>query len=222
MIARGGPHVNVLRFHLPLVFAVALSAFGSGCGAGGQQAGASSAQQEAPPTGKLPRDVVPLSYVLELEIMPTRERFSGRTQIRVDVKRESAHVWLHARKLDVKSARALLGSSAIGASFTQVDDNGLARLDFERPLPAGQAVLEIAYDAPFDRQLAGLYRVDVARRRRTRSRSSSRSAARQAFPVLRRARASRRRSTSDAHRRDGDKRDREHARARRRGDAERV
>ena len=161
MIARGGPHVNVLRFQLPWVLAIALGAFGSGCGAGGQQAVASSAPEEAAPTGKLPRDVVPLSYVLELEIVPTRERFSGRTQIRVDVKRETAHVWLHARTLEVKSARALIGSSAIGASFTQVDDNGLARLDFERPLPAGQAVLEFAYDAPFDRQLAGLYKVEA-------------------------------------------------------------
>ena len=48
----------------------------------------------------------------------------------------------------------------LDAAFQQVNDDGLAKLAFGEALPAGQAVLELNYDAPFDRQLSGLYKVD--------------------------------------------------------------
>src|SRR5262245_21497228 len=72
-----------------------------------------------PPVGQLPRDVKPLSYTLELEIVPSRDGFSGRTQIRVELAKPSRHVWLHARRLQVKSARAQLASAAVDARFRQ-------------------------------------------------------------------------------------------------------
>jgi len=115
---------------------------------------------EQAPEGKLPRDVKPLSYTLELEIVPSRDRFSGRTQIRVELDTPRKHIWLHGRKLDVKSARAQLASGATDAKYSEVNGDGLARLEFAKELPAGQTVLEIVYEAAYDRQLAGLYKVE--------------------------------------------------------------
>jgi alanyl aminopeptidase len=115
---------------------------------------------EAPPQGKLPRDVRPLSYTLELEIVPSRERFSGRTQIRVELTKPAKHIWLHGKNLDVKSVRAQGTGGAVSGSYRQIDGDGLARIEFTDELPAGQAVLELSYDAPYDRQLSGLYKVE--------------------------------------------------------------
>jgi alanyl aminopeptidase len=115
---------------------------------------------EQAPEGKLPRDVKPLSYTLELEIVPSRDRFSGRTQIRVELAQPSTRVWLHGKNLEVQSVRAQVAGGAVDGSYRQVTPEGLARVEFAQALPAGQTVLELVYDAPFDRQLSGLYKVE--------------------------------------------------------------
>ncbi|MFI5308477.1 MAG: M1 family aminopeptidase [Polyangiales bacterium] len=142
-----------------------LALLASGCASARSSAGAAPTRaaptpaSDAPPKGKLPRDVRPSSYSLELEIAPERETFSGTARIAVDLSQSTSRVWLHARGLHVSAARAKAGEKAVAASFRQVNDEGVARLDFESPLPAGKAVLELVYDAPFGAQLAGLYRV---------------------------------------------------------------
>jgi alanyl aminopeptidase len=138
---------------------------------------------EAPPTGQLPREVRPLGYGLELEIVPSRERFSGHARISVELARPTASIWLHAKGMNVSQAHAELGHASVPASFRQVNDEGLARLDFPQPLPGGRAVLDLVYDAPFDRQLSGLYKVRTEGRDYAFTQFEAVSA-RQAFPCF--------------------------------------
>lgn len=109
---------------------------------------------------RLPGDVQPLSYSLELTVMPKTERFSGRAQILVEVKAATPVVLLHAKNLRISSVRGIVGPTSITGSYEQLNEDGVSALKFQQPLPAGQVVLDINYDAPFDRQLRGLYRVD--------------------------------------------------------------
>ncbi len=113
----------------------------------------------AVPTGKLPREVRPLAYHLALEIVPSRERFSGHVRIEVELAQPTARVWLHAKGLHVSRAQAEAAGTVVAGRLQQVDDEGVARLELEHSLPAGPAVLDFSYDAPFDRQLSGLYKV---------------------------------------------------------------
>ncbi len=113
------------------------------------------------PTGRLPQGVRPLAYTLELNIVPHLERFSGRVQIGVQVDTPTQLVWLHGRDLQVSSVRAIVGAESIAASYTQMNADGVAALNFAKPIPAGTAILELVYDAALGRQLHGLYRVDV-------------------------------------------------------------
>jgi alanyl aminopeptidase len=109
---------------------------------------------------RLPGDVQPLSYSLELTVLPKTERFSGRAQILVQVKAPTAVVLLHAKSLQISGVRGIAGQTTIAGSFEQLNEDGVSALRFQQPLPAGEVVLEITYDAPFDRQLRGHYRVD--------------------------------------------------------------
>src|SRR5262245_35145477 len=57
----------------------------------------------APEGGRLPRDVTPLHYALDLEIVPERDGFSGTTAIRVRLDAPRSVIWMHGRSLEVTS-----------------------------------------------------------------------------------------------------------------------
>ena len=50
--------------------------------------------QDAQPTGKLPDTVTPLAYRLDLTIVPDKPRFSGHTEIDVQLNRAAQTVWM--------------------------------------------------------------------------------------------------------------------------------
>jgi alanyl aminopeptidase len=110
--------------------------------------------------GRLPRDVTPRAYSLELEIIPASDRFSGRVQIAVELHTPTRRILLHGRSLDVSSAKVHVGSSVVQARYAQLDETGLAELQLDEEVPAGAARLELTYSAPFDRTLVGLYKVE--------------------------------------------------------------
>jgi len=162
---------------IPLVTLLALVACGAETGSGpaapAPLAGSSSAAlgTAAPPApaprddGRLPATVTPQRYALALRIDPAQTRFSGTTTIQIAVPEPTWNVVMHARDMSVSRAVAhVAGAPDIPATATTRLANGGVIpeelvLTFARPLPQGQAVLEIAYDAPFAPDLAGLYRV---------------------------------------------------------------
>lgn len=112
------------------------------------------------PIGRLPRTVRPTGYALDLTIKPDAQRFSGSARISVTLSEPARGIWLHGNGLTVTSAKAVLPDGReIAADYEQVEDTGIARLSFAITVPAGEAVLALKYNAPFNTQLAGLYRV---------------------------------------------------------------
>jgi alanyl aminopeptidase len=117
---------------------------------------------EAPPTGRLPRDVVPLHYALRLAIDPAQAEFTGEVRIRVRVAAPTRTLWLHARDLAITSAVASpAGARPVPLEAAIVHESGVLRLTAPAELPAGEADLALAFRAPFGAQLDGSYRVEV-------------------------------------------------------------
>ncbi len=149
-----------------LLAAVALAAISVSLSAA-QPAAASAAQPAATadagpiPLGILSDAATPLAYRLDLTVLPDRERFSGHAEIDVTLKGATRSLYLHGRDLSVSAVTAKVGGKAISATYTQVEDSGVARLDFDGVLPAGKATLIFDYDAPFGDSAAGLYRIKV-------------------------------------------------------------
>ena len=114
------------------------------------------------PKGRLSDAATPLYYRISLTIVPSKPRFSGHVEIDVNVKAETKSLYLHGRDLKMSKVVALVDDKPVSAKYVQVDDLGVARLDFAKALPAGRVTLVFDYDAPFTNDAAGLYRVQVA------------------------------------------------------------
>jgi alanyl aminopeptidase len=145
----------------PLLALVLLSGCSKGVAAPQESSPASEAAAPAEvPLGMLPRVVIPRHYQLDFVIDPARDRFSGHTEIDVNVTKPLTWFYLDGLDLNVKSVAArLAGGKLVPATYKQVDKSGVAMLTFASELPAGPAALVFDYDAPFDQSLSGLYKV---------------------------------------------------------------
>ena len=150
----------------------------------GSGGGEAPAPEEPIPHGRLPEGVTPLAYDLWLEVVPTQERFTGRATIRVRLDAPRRLIWLHGAELHVTEAEVLPeGAEGVPATWRQEDTEGTASLRLASPVGPGEVTIAITYDAPFDRQLKGLYRVDTAGRSYAFTQFEATSA-RYAFPCF--------------------------------------
>ncbi len=87
---------------------------------------ASALAQSAPPlpTGKLPDTVKPIAYRLDMTILPEQERFSGHTEIDVELKQPAASIFMHGRDLKVSKAVVKIGKRETPITFTQKSPTG--------------------------------------------------------------------------------------------------
>ncbi len=110
---------------------------------------------------RLPPEIRPLRYRLKLEISPERETFSGTAEIDLRMAAATGEIWLHGNLLEVRRASLRLQDGReIEASYGQTTDDGLAKITLSQQVPPQEATLRIVYEAPFDRQLRGLYLVE--------------------------------------------------------------
>jgi cytosol alanyl aminopeptidase len=99
-----------------------------------------------PPELRLPGDVRPARYALELTIVPDRERASGRVSIDAQVVRPTRVVWLNATGLEI-------GAATLAGKPARVIPGGedFIGLTAGAELPAGPLAIEVAFAAPIDR-----------------------------------------------------------------------
>ena len=126
---------------------------------------------------------------------PERDRFVGVADIEVDLAEAASTVWMHAEDLSVKSASVRVTGQELAAKLEQVDPSGVAALRVAEPVGPGHVTVHVEYDAPWGKNLQGLYKVVNGGRAYafTQFRIDLRT---QGLPVRSRsARSSRRRST---------------------------
>ena len=113
------------------------------------------------PTGRLPQDVRPTAYRVDLVLDPRRDNFTGEVEIDIQKDKPSDRIWIHGKDLDVKSISAVLpDGKVVPAKYHQVLDSGVAQVLFDKALSAGPFTLKIEYSAAYDRNLAGLFKVE--------------------------------------------------------------
>jgi puromycin-sensitive aminopeptidase len=108
---------------------------------------------------RIARTVVPSAYRIFLTPDLEAFTFAGRVEIDVDITEAVSELTLHAAELELGAATI----SADGTSYRSQDhrldnDYETATFSFERDLPVGPAVLEIAFDGILNDQLRGFYR----------------------------------------------------------------
>jgi aminopeptidase N len=122
---------------------------------------AAAQAQDAQPTGKLPDTVKPITYRLDLTVLPDQPRFTGHAEIDIQLKKASQAIWMHGRDLHVTRAVVTIAGKETPVTFTQKTPFGLAQLDFGRTVQPGKMTLKFDYDAAFGDGPSGLYRIKV-------------------------------------------------------------
>ncbi|MHA7901302.1 MAG: M1 family metallopeptidase [Henriciella sp.] len=114
---------------------------------------------QAPP-GPLDPSPYPLHYDLDLTLDPRETRFGGTVTITLDVKERSSGLYLHGRDLVVTEVRSRVGEGQpLTGVWQPVLESGVAWLDYGQTVDPGEVVVEIDYNAPFDVNLSGLFKV---------------------------------------------------------------
>ena len=151
---------------LATVFAVL-----GGCGPGddpqdrhGETAGAAPGSENLPPAapaGKLPSGAHPTAYRLDLILDPRRDEFSGEVAIDVILEAPTNRIWLHGKDLNVSNVNITTESGAVlPGNYEQALESGVSAVWFGQEVPAGNVTLNLRYSARFDRNLAGLFKVE--------------------------------------------------------------
>jgi cytosol alanyl aminopeptidase len=121
-----------------------------------------SAPERIIPSGQLPQNVKPISYMLSFDVVPARDRFAGHTQIEIEMLSRQDFIFFHGASLDVQEAIATTAAGkTLPAIYKQENETGLASLQFQKPIGPGKVRLSLKYTAPFDKELKGLYNVKV-------------------------------------------------------------
>ncbi|MEO0812910.1 MAG: M1 family metallopeptidase, partial [Myxococcota bacterium] len=119
----------------------------------------SSPVDDEAPLGRLPADVLPLEYDLNLVVDPRKETFSGFAAIGVRLTRPRNHLWLHGVALQVKQAQVTLADgSTRRVDYQQLTPDGVVRISFRGQLEPQDVRLVLAYDAQFNRSAIGVFR----------------------------------------------------------------
>ena len=63
------------------------------------------------PRGKLPRQVVPTSYAVDLRMDARADRYSGAVAIELEVKEATDHFFIHARGSTLKDVQLMLDAA---------------------------------------------------------------------------------------------------------------
>lgn len=107
---------------------------------------------------RLPRTVLPRRYDLRLEPDLEAATFAGSETVAVEVTEPTAEIVLNAAELDIDEAAVTAGGERLAATVSLDEKAERATLRLERPVPAGEATVELRFRGVLNDKLVGFYR----------------------------------------------------------------
>ena len=114
------------------------------------------------PIGQLPGDARPLSYDVLMTVDPRGNTFSGDVTLTVELDSDTSGFWMHGDDLrvsDVSISSPSAPNDATTGTWEEVLESGVVRVGFAQNYGPGIVDVRIQYEANFDENLAGLFRV---------------------------------------------------------------
>lgn len=135
---------------------------------------------------RLPDTVVPQAYALHLQVDPDQPRHQGEVEIRLQLRQPvpaPGAIRLHAKGLQLQSVWLETGAQRWRGTPVRVDGERVD-LRFNRPLPAGPAVLQLGFSGAIaDRDVYGIFRQQEGGQWAAFTQFQA-TGARQAFPLF--------------------------------------
>ncbi|NTX60176.1 M1 family metallopeptidase [Myxococcus sp. CA051A] len=114
-----------------------------------------------PPTLRLPKDVRPNGYAVELTLDPKVSAFQGTASIGLDVAQPTSIVWLHGKNLTVKEASLMQAGATIDVTPLKSEKGDFLGFSLAKPLAVGTAKLRVVYEgAASEKETDGAFRVN--------------------------------------------------------------
>src|SRR2546428_4827671 len=108
---------------------------------------------------RLPLDARPVRYAVHLAPDLEAGTFEGRMELEVRLDKPRSELILHAVELTVERARLREGGRTIRVGRIEPDaESETVTLSFDEEVPAGNAILDLAWRGKFSPGLRGLYR----------------------------------------------------------------
>jgi alanyl aminopeptidase len=99
---------------------------------------------EAPPKLRLPKTASPLSYMVDLTIVPEKQTFSGAVKIEIQLDGPARVVWVNATGLAISEASLEMDGRRAPARILPGGEDFVG-FSFERPMGPGRARLSAAF-----------------------------------------------------------------------------
>jgi puromycin-sensitive aminopeptidase len=106
---------------------------------------------------RLPENVRPKRYHVDLAAHPSRDAFDGRVTIDLSIHGPTDRIELHSKGLELSSAEIACAEGRIPASVAYDPDAETVAFTFERRVPAGAAVLTVDFAGTPNAGMHGLY-----------------------------------------------------------------
>ncbi|WP_163991341.1 M1 family metallopeptidase [Pyxidicoccus caerfyrddinensis] len=124
------------------------------------QSAAAEASTPTPPELRLPGDVRPTGYTVELTVDPKATTFQGTAVLDLEVVKPTSVVWLHGKALIVKQATLTQDGSAIDVKPVKGGTDFLG-FSLAKPLEKGAAQLRVVYEGlASEKDTDGAFRVN--------------------------------------------------------------
>ncbi len=102
-----------------------------------------------PPKLRLPGDVAPVRYEVEMSLDPAKDSFAGITSIQIEARRPARVVWLHAQEIAIRSASFATDGGPVDVKVVPAEP--FVGFVLPAELPAGKTgTLRIDYEAKID------------------------------------------------------------------------
>src|SRR5437870_2198634 len=106
---------------------------------------------------RLPATVIPSHYAITITPDLASETFSGEETIDVDVKEPVSSITMNAIGFSYHDVSVTSVDKTTTANLSENAANEVITLTLPAPIAAGPASIHIAFDAPLNKQLRGLY-----------------------------------------------------------------
>ncbi len=107
---------------------------------------------------RLPENVIPHSYSIELQPSEDINSYTGKIEIKASITKATKDIILHSKDLEIKSATICVGTQCLLPIIEKNDKLETISLKNMKPIPKGEIEIHIEFKGKITESLSGIYK----------------------------------------------------------------
>ena len=109
-------------------------------------------------SSRLPENVLPNSYSIELEPSEDMNSYTGKMEIKASITKTTKEIILHSKDLEIKSATICVGTQCLLPIIEKNEKLETISLKNMKPIPKGEIEIHIEFKGKINDSLSGIYK----------------------------------------------------------------